>query len=249
MPLEAVIVSEVEPVQPMVTLRDKVRPTAGGLQIAFSIYLCTLGFNNYRNSTLGFATNSHCTEVQGGVEGTDYGQPSLAYPIGVEYADPQYWTGGGCPSGRRCRWSDSALAYYDASVSVDFGKIARTTYWGRSSGSITIDDNNPRMTIIDEEPWPLQGEMLDKIGRTTGWTYGWVQQTCVHTNVAYSDITLLCQEWVDAGVGSGDSGSPVFLWQDDQVTLYGLLWGGTSNNFVFSAMANIEYELGELITY
>lgn len=31
-----------------------------------------MGFPNYRGSTLGFATNSHCTNVQGGVENTSY---------------------------------------------------------------------------------------------------------------------------------------------------------------------------------
>lgn len=251
-PEAAVTVSEVEPFRPMATLRDYVRPTAGGLQIAFSGYLCTLGFNNYRGGTLGFATNSHCTNVQGGVENTSYYQPSTSsstYHIGYEYADPAYWTGSPCPPGRRCRYSDSALAYYRSGVSVDVGRIARTTSYGSSSGSITIDAANPRFVVIGEAAYPTAGQVLDKIGRTTGWTYGQVTNTCVDTNVANSNITLLCQDHVAAGVGPGDSGSPVFYWHGgSDVTLYGLLWGGGSGTFAFSAMSNIEYELGDLVT-
>ena len=52
-------------------------------------------------------------------------------------------------------------------------------------------------------------------------------------NVVNSDVTLFCQFLVDAGVGPGDSGSPVFRWKtvggpsaDRSVDLYGILWGG-----------------------
>nr|WP_273000261.1 hypothetical protein [Hydrogenibacillus schlegelii] len=94
---------------------------------------------------------------------------------------------------------------------------------------------------------PYAGQILDKIGRTTGWTYGKVTGTCVDVNQAGSDITLLGQDIVAAGSGGGDSGSPVFYWHGgNEVILYGLLWGGSSDLFVFSNMYNIEKELGNL---
>jgi hypothetical protein len=55
---------------------------------------------------------------------------------------------------------------------------------------------------------------------------------------------------VSAGVGGGDSGSPVFMGTNN-VTLVGILWGGNSSGtqFVFSPIANIEQELGSLVTF
>ena len=55
-----------------------------------------------------------------------------------------------------------------------------------------------------------------------------------------------------AGVGAGDSGSPVFNWSGtgNTVRLAGILWGGSGNNlFVFSPMSGIEKELGALTTF
>lgn len=124
---------------------------------------------------------------------------------------------------------------------MDFGRVVRTTSRGTASGSITIDSANPRFNIIGEAAYPVAGGTLQKIGRTTGWTYGQVTNTCADTNVSGSNITLLCQDYVRAGVGPGDSGSPVFAWNGgSDITLYGLLWGGGTNTFAFSAMSNIE---------
>jgi hypothetical protein len=56
---------------------------------------------------------------------------------------------------------------------------------------------------------------------------------------------------VSAGVGGGDSGSPVFrIVSGDTVQLSGTLWGGSSagTSFVYSPMSNIERELGALTT-
>lgn len=253
-PAAAVAIVETAPIRPLATLRDYVRGTQGGLQIAYSSYVCTLGFNAYSGSTRSYLTNSHCTSTQGGVESTKHYQPttsSSSYFIGTEVADPAYWTGGSCPSGRRCRYSDSSRGAYSSSVAVDYGYIARTTSYGTSSGSLTIDSSNPRFKINAEKAYPSVGEYLDKIGRTTGWTYGKVTKTCFHVNVSGTDITQLCQEEVGAGSNGGDSGSPVFYWSGSgsYVTLYGLLWGGGSGSYIFSSMNNIEYELGGLGTY
>ena len=259
-PLEAVIIEEIEPFSlASHTLRSKVRPNQGGYQIAgrygSSGWACTLGFNAYRSSLRGFITNSHCTGRQGGVEYTPIYQPT-AYSsnyIGYEVLDPSYFTGGACPSGRRCRYSDSAFIRYTSSASSSLGRVARTTSWG---GSTTINHSAPTMRITGEVSYPKVGEYLDKVGRTTGWRFGKVSATCVNINVNGTNITQLCQDTVkriggSAIVGSGDSGSPVFKWLGSTVKLYGVLWGqnGSGTEFTFSAMQNIEYELGALKTY
>lgn len=244
-PAEALVVSVTEPIKPLThTLQDYNRPVEGGLQIGFGGYVCTLGYSVNWGSYL---TNSHCTNTQGGVEYTSHYQPSNPYYIGYEYADPYYWTGGSCPAGRRCRYSDSSLGAYDSGTWWHQGWVARTTYWGTTSpGSLIIDDYNPRLQVTAEQAYPTQGQYLDKIGRTTGWTYGPVTNTCVNTNVYMSDITQLCQDYVNAAVAGGDSGSPVFIWHGSNVTAAGLLWGGGGSTFVFSAISNIEWELGNL---
>jgi hypothetical protein len=248
-PLAAVLVEAVEPVKLAATLRDRVRPVVGGLQINFPGFLCTHGFNATRSGQRSFITNSHCTNTQGGSEGTPYWQPSQGIApgqIATEVADPAYTTGGGCPSGRRCRRSDASRARYASGTTSTLGRIARTS--AANNGSITITGN----FNITAEGSASVGQTVHKIGRTTGWTRGSVTGTCVNVNVSGSNITQLCQTLVTAGVGGGDSGSPVFRRQGttNNVTLVGILWGGSGTTlYVFSPISNIEMELGALTTF
>jgi hypothetical protein len=213
------------------------------LQINFSNFLCTLGFNALRNGQNSFITNSHCTDVQGGSEGTRYWQPIKAATnlIGTEVSDPTYFmNSNGCPAGRRCRFSDASRAAYAAGISFSLGKIARTTGFN----SITIDG---RFNITGEGSASV-GQIVNKVGRTSGWTRGKVTNTCVHVNVSGTNITQLCQTLVSARVRAGDSGSPVFKGSTG-VTLTGILWGGGGSVFVYSPISNIERELGALTTF
>ena len=248
-PAEAVVIQEAEPVRLAATLRDRIRPVVGGLQINFPGFLCTLGFNALRATQRSFITNSHCTNVQGGTEDTPYRQPSSTVDgtkIATEVADPAYTTGGGCPSGRRCRRSDAARARYASGTGSTLGSIARTT--GANNGSVTISGSFK----ITAEGSASVGQTVHKVGRTTGWTRGQVTNTCVTVNVSGTNITQICQTLVTAGVGAGDSGSPVFrrTGTGSNVTLVGILWGGSGSQlYVFSPIANIEAELGALTTF
>lgn len=247
-PREAVVVAEAEPIRLMVNLRDRVRPIAGGFEVA-NFKACTLGFNVFREGVFGFVTNSHCTSRQGGVEGTRFYQNYLAAGggfVGVEVADPDYFTGGECPAGRRCRFSDSSFIQYDAANLGEYGKLARTVSRGTGNGSLEITGKTPRFNI-NARATSVRGKPLNKIGRTTGWTFGNVVATCVDVNVSGMDISQLCQDIVQAGVGPGDSGSAVFSWtKGNNVKLVGILWGGGTTVFVLSPLANIESELGAL---
>lgn len=256
-PSAAVIVEEVEPIHFTASLRDYNRPLQGGLQIAFSYYHCTLGFNADRyDGVRGFVTNSHCTNTRGVVDPTYYYQPETWYGswfIGTEVLDPPFFTwyqNSACPWGRQCRYSDAAFATYDAAAPWDFASVARTAWRGQYSGSLDIDPYNPRFSITSKRfTNPVGGHRMEKMGRTTGWTTGLISRTCANTNVSNSSITMLCQYFVDAGVGPGDSGSPVFYWWDPvQVTLFGILWGGNDpgTQYVFSWIGHVEQELGHL---
>jgi hypothetical protein len=258
MPREAVIISETEPIEPLQTLQSRVRPIGGGLQIwrfipPGSASTCTLGFNvraPNRPNVQGFVTNSHCTEQRGVVTGTQWNQKELALPVdyvAIERHDPPFFQGGDCPVGRNCRYSDAAGAQYTVSPAEQaFGHIYKTTAPSQHSpGPLTIDPVNPMWTIISETPFPTVGQTMHKTGRTTGWLIGPVVATCITTNVAGAgEITLLCQDRVEATAQGGDSGSPVFLRYGDthDVSLAGILWGGSANTFVLSSMDNIRFE-------
>ena len=90
---QSVDVVEAEPILQIATLRDYTRPVIAGVQIRFSQYVCSLGFNAIRAGVLGFVTASHCCDRQGTVDGTQYYQPLNQVPaelIGTETVDPAY---------------------------------------------------------------------------------------------------------------------------------------------------------------
>lgn len=248
-PAGALTLRETDPIIPMATLRDQVRPVVAGLQINFGNFVCSIGFNATSGGQASFVTASHCTNRQGGVEGTQYFQPLASVAgsfIGTEVADPRYGRGNGCPKGRKCRFSDASRAAYAAGVTNTLGGIAQTT--GPNNGSLTIAGT---FTITGEGP-AVVGDIANKVGRTTGWTQGQVIATCVNTGVSGSNIVQLCQDFVSAGVGGGDSGSDVFrIVSGNNVTLLGILWGGdgAGTQFVYSPIANVELELGPLTTF
>ncbi len=249
-PLELVDIIESEPIVQLTTLRDNVRPLEGGLQIQFSNYLCTYGFNATRGGVAGFVTASHCTNKQGGTEGTLYYQPGTSSTtfIGTEAADPTYFRGGVCPKGKKCRYSDSAFAALAAGVTSDLGYIEKTD--SMNNGSLNIAGS---FHIVSEGA-SVVGDTVNKVGRTTGWTQGKVTNTCVNTGVSGTNIVQLCQDFVSAGVQGGDSGSNVFaITSGNDVQLRGILWGGNKSGtqFVYSPIANVEQssELGVLQTY
>lgn len=240
-----------EPIVQVVTLRDKIRPVMGGLQIRFSGFLCSLSFNAVRGDVSGFVTASHCSDTQGAVDGTLYYQPLNKVAdefIGQEIADPAFFgnsNGNGCAKGRRCRYSDANFS--DGADGVEFapGRIAKTT--GANNGSLAVAGDFG----VSAEGTVVVGDTANKVGRTTGWTRGRVSKTCANTGVQGSNIVFLCQNFVDAGVGSGDSGAPVFKEHaDGSAILLGTLWGGTSSGtkFVYSPLAGVERELGALST-
>jgi hypothetical protein len=240
-----------QPIYQLASLRDRWRPTRGGLQIHFSQYLCTLGFNVDHSGGRSFITNSHCTQTQGGTEGTLYYQPTSSVDntvIGTEADDPQYFTGGVCSGGKKCRYSDAARVLYSSSAGSDRGIIAKTSGPNNGSlevtGAFTVAGQNNTSTTFSGT--------VNKVGRTTGWSQGNVTNTCVTVNVSGSNVQQLCQTIVQKSgtvlVQGGDSGSPVFTLSGDNATLIGILWGGSSSGdtFVFSPLKSIQDELGGL---
>lgn len=267
-PAGAAIVEQRAPIVAVATLRDRVRPLIGGLQINFFAsptspvtLLCTLGFNALRNGVPSFITNSHCSNVEGGTETpTDYYQNlragGAANFIGVEVDDPQ-WTSQAnldCPPPFACRFSDAARAQYAAGAEFTLGRIARI-----DEVTTSLEDQVHTIAglfaIKSERADPVQGEIANKVGRTTGWTRGPTTETCVDVLALGTNHIRLCQAIVSALVDGGDSGSNVFFRRgnNSNVTLLGILWGGSVDEenpeFVYSPMSGIERELGALVTF
>jgi len=246
-PREAVVFSETKPMN--LHLRSRRRPLRGGLQINFGGFLCTLGFIAVRNGVNGYVTNSHCTTTQGGVQNTVEHQPTASGTtnrVGIEIADPTYFSGAGCPAGRVCRRSDSSFIQVPhpsgPAVTTARGTIARPAV-----GSFTW--NGVDVFNITGEANPLVGQSVTKVGRTTGRSAGTVQQTCVNVNVSGTNITQLCQSISNYANAGGDSGSPVFrITTLPSVVLVGINWGGNGVTSVFSPISQIQQELGALNT-
>lgn len=220
------VLREEESPQLLKTLSDRFRPVPGGVE-AF----CTLGFNvEHWEFGRTFVTNSHCTDVFAEIDGKAFPQPDET--IGHEVYDEPLFTGGPCPAGKRCRYSDAALVRYVSSVDYELGKVARTL----SKGSKTIDDSKPRFFINWESTEILDGEKVNWIGISSGWREGNVNRTCRNVEGIKdpndplkipSDLVLLCQYTNSAGAKPGDSGSPVFSPPDafSRVILKGIIWG------------------------
>jgi hypothetical protein len=238
-------------------LVDGFRPVPGGVQTSFIklpyVYFCTIGFNAYHGTTFGFVTNSHCTADRDEVTGTRYSQGDYHTPaIATELLDPPSTAAPPCPTGRKCRYSDASYAGYDSAATGSLHQVAKPTGRGVATGSLTVRPSTTRFSITASGQQPLVGQTLNKVGRTTGWTFGKVVATCVDVNVSGSTYTVFCQNVVQAGVDSGDSGSTVFSYSTGTaINLVGILWGGGQDNlghtiFVYSPLAAVQRELGAL---
>lgn len=254
-PPQAIAYVEATPVVPELTLQERFHPLRGGFKIASAVRDCTLGFNAIRDGEDVFLTASHCSSHFWWPDDTRFYQPTNGSGlVGREIHDP---AGTSCGA-TQCRWSDAAVVRRDVDVSGDFGYIARTSGWATglgSSGSITVDPNNPRMKITSEYAFPVVNDELDKIGQATGWTFGTVHATCVDIFTHRPQLgRAWCQDLTrDMHTAPGDSGSPMFVWEDSTVRLAGLHRGRMTYEgtdvAIMSAMWNIRADLGDFSTF
>ena len=241
----------VEPIRFASLRTDNPTYKVGGLQIHFSLFLCSLGFSADHSGGRSFVTASHCSDTQGKTDGTAYFQPTSSLdpnPIAFEVDDPRYLKGGECSRGKKCRFSDANRSLYEAGV-ASAGKIAKTS--AANNGSLVIAGTFD-VTTQDNSTTQANGTVVNKVGRTTGWTQGNVTNSCATINVFGSNIQLFCQTIVSRAnttiIGSGDSGSPAFtIHADGTANLVGIVWGSQgSSSFILSPLSGIVRELGAL---
>jgi hypothetical protein len=273
-PHEAVIFEKTQRRALQSDLAHPVRPMIGALAIskAPSFQRCTLGFNariDHIPAYDFFVTNSHCTNIIG----TTWDQTSFYQPfiiggvpdtgyVGLEYLDPQFFNLAyypGCPVDRVCRYSDSALGVYKIGTAVSQYSIAKTLSYTRQPqdgyipGSSTIAPDPFVVVGEASEASLVVGQLVSKIGSSTGWTEAPISRTCVTESLVANEKTLLCQYEAAGYSLGGDSGSPVFIrpgtGNPNEVLLAGILFSGCCGLYGFSSIYHIQLELGTLRTY
>ena len=262
--LIAVVVELGKAAEPLATLSSPLQPLRGGnIVTSGGGEGCSMGVTAIDNfDRIGFITASHCTgaNIGDGVNGTAFYQPTLfSTLVGTEVTDPLLFS---CMNGTRmCRYSDAAfIQFNNPSAYSDLGRLHKTMYRSFSNGSTTINSSDPFFTIIEETPFPISSEIgdlvLNKMGRSSGWTNGRLKYTCANRLVSGTNIVLLCQDAAGSLIEEGDSGAPVFRKVGDRsADLYGIVWGSDQISedpwfiFWFSSIWNIEYELFFLETF
>ena len=163
------------------------RPAPGGVQITFLdlplAYSAPLGFNAYLGGAFGFVTNSHCTRSRG--DGRRHplcpGERHLRPPRSPPRSRTRRTSPApACPSGRQCRYSDSSFAQYNGSSTSlgSFRELARTSSRGARRARSTLKPGSSPVHDHRHRAPALEGQTVNKIGVTTGWTYGPVTATC-----------------------------------------------------------------------
>lgn len=240
-------------------LKDKWRPTRGGIQIHFPDWTasqCSIGYNvTAADGQRYLLTASHCTRDFGGLVPRQVNQNngSAANRVGEVSVNPAWnVTLPACMGYSRCRASDATLIQYDAGIDAP-AKIAKTSYAG-TTGPGSIDVTGWWDAIVNSIDSVAPGEIVDKMGRTSGWTQGPVLQTCADAVGIDDDYTVLCSTKVGAYGGRGDSGGSVFRFQPPYAPNYRVALGiliavPTSGPpfYWYSPLTQIISELGPLV--
>src|SRR5262249_49926471 len=157
---------------------------------------------------------------------------------------------------KTCRRSDAMVMRYGSSSTGTLGRIARTLHYTSQTQGLTLVLDTADFYLNGRFPnnQLLEGVFANKVGRSTGWSNGRIDETCIGSLHQYmpANTWLLCQytAWNHLGVtpdsnyvAPGDSGSPVFATVDYQeysggmYWLQGILWGesGSPNPNHFNA--------------
>lgn len=145
------------------------------------------------------------------------------------------------------------MALISADVGMKFETIARTTdraTCDQCAAELTIDTTNPSLSVVGERAHTIENETLEKIGRTTGWTAGGVEDTC--TDYELDGWVRSCSDRVDYSSQDGDSGAPVFSLTLGNAEIRGIHWGWQGfpySDALMSDMHQIELDLGNLVVF
>lgn len=220
LPQDAVTVARIRAFRDAGSLLDRFRPTGAGIQIRVRYNIlqnywetCTLGFNVTNASGQRLAMSAaHCANYTG--SGQDYyvSNPtngSSSNWIGYTSAlAPTYSCNGGASA---CIDADVMLLTYHSNVASP-ARIIHTSSSGGSYAAGTLNRSSGDVwQVVGSAYIPELNDVLHKIGRTTGWTHGYVVGVCETWYNAARNLYKMCQDRVLAYADNGDSGGPVFF--------------------------------------
>jgi len=202
------------------TLSDAFAPLVGGIQWnASGQNPCSAGVIVDYNSVRGMMSATHCSATPFVIDGgVGYQPASSGRSFGSETADP---SGSNCinykefpPTYRPCRFSDAAFWAMNGVVWSEKGLIARTQWkngpGGTSDGSKALDVDRPYFIINGTAGSLSVGGEVHKMGWRTGWTWGYITDTCYDSWDPNFGRLFKCQYVADMRVDGGDSGGSVF---------------------------------------
>ena len=240
----------------------------GGLQVFIENGWCTPSFTlEFRDiaantSYDAMSTTEHCSETVGDdwYQGpnpilTSYGVANTTVVADTTPCNILDNSGAGMQQDN-CTIGDQSYANVSAGSSLSNGHIFKPDAAPVSHDDalnipkiqyFTGDRATDRFQIVSARS-PIVGDMVHKVGRTTGWTSGVIQAngdpTCPGGFLGLNDnrrhdppsteTYIECKSWVqennlgtDLGVAGGDSGSPVFVrtGSADDVILVGVIFG------------------------
>ena len=242
-PLEAVNFQAADPVYETSARRRLMAPStllsfadtlAGGEEIE-GIGACSLGIVADSASIRVLITASHCSSSIFFNDGTQFTQPFGGQVVGSESSDPgsnSTYCGIFNTNCVPARGSDADLIRLFPGIPSRRGAIARPQQRVTgTAGTLAVDQNWPWIFVSSTEYGHPVGTIVDKVGRTTGWTYGTIQNSCVDTRVSPHDgrpeYAVRCAIKTYTWAGPGDSGSPFFIWDgQDSAELMGFDFAG-----------------------
>lgn len=219
---------------------------------------CTEGVTGELDGVSVLLVAAHCTGEVGVVEGTEIrqGGTSSGHSIGWEIADAAWRTQ--CPAGATfCRYADAALMRWQATEGRygEFGAIATTVSRGTR---YELEWSGTESTLHNMSVWdgqPFQGEIIDRVGATTGWLYGTVAQSC-QDREDQAGYWFVCQTIVEGGFPEpGDSGGPAFSHMAGTNVIFAgivrsaLFSGRAPYGFAFASYDNIVSDLGPVLVH
>ena len=213
-----------------------------------NVGLCSIGFVTEKAGVAGFVTAGHCTENSwdGGTNNVAFYQPTntnTSHKVGNEAVDPTFSAITGCPAGKTCRKSDSAFIRFDSGVSYHRGYIAKPN----ANNSIDVASGD-QLKVKYEGGTVYPGKALRRFGRSSGYVFGNITDTCENTYEAGNRM-LLCQYLISMTSHGGDSGAPYYeqAGSETDVRLYGIHVGKipSTGKGVISQLVNIYQDLGQ----
>jgi Trypsin len=257
-PLKGIIVERGIIGRPGKTILDRQRAVPGGVQFATAGFSCTLGVNAQYTSDSQliwyFMTAAHCPDPN------DLPRPhpgALAYQpgtadtnlIGSEATAAAFDTSSPDCNPNGCTNADVALYTYNTSSLSNFGYMVNMAAlpagnFGQGTLQIATPDSVQSIDQVEAYEHSLgasKNQVVYKIGMTTGYTKGTVQNLC-YTSIATTGVKYNCQVLVYGALANGgDSGGPVVV----PAKLYGIMdLIFDQYGFSYSSMTKIYEALG-----